>query len=142
MKTQKQSYQELELIPGLGSSPLNSITMRLSKVWQAIEMILSRSPRPCVAAALPPEQHISHLKNCLELDSLTLPKTSSWSDFWKHIFHGNWGIYGKSFPRINYVDEDGWQYWYGHNPVTKETVFLESEDAAKSWLESYQLKLF
>ena len=140
MKTQRQVYQELELIFDSDSNLPNSASIRLLKVWQAIEMALHLSQKHCVAAIQAPEQHVLHLKNCLELDSLTLHKTFDWSDFWKRIVYRNRGSHTKSRPRINCFNEGGYQYWYVYKPATEETIFLESEEAAKSCLESYQLK--
>ncbi len=140
MKTQRQIYEELELILDSDSSLLDRPRIKSSKVWQAVEMIFNRSSKQPVESTLAFRQEVLNSRNCFKLDPLKLQQTLDWSSVWKQIDPCRFGSRSKSLPRINCVSKDGYLYWYGFSPATAETIFLESEDAAKSWLESYQLQ--
>jgi hypothetical protein len=139
IKTQRQRYEELELIFDSDSHHLDRPKVQSSKVWQAMEMIFHRSSKHSVAITLTVKQDVLASKNYFKLDSLKLQPPLDWSSVWKRIDSRRSGSCIKNHPRINCIRKDGYLYWYGYNPSTAETIFLESEDAAKSWLESYQL---
>ncbi len=135
MKTQWQTYQELELIPNSIQAPQVSKMALLSwldNVWRAL---LGNQIENYTH-----EEQVNHLTHCLELEyAQTTAHPGFWRRFWNVLNQPldvrAWSSI-ESEPQIKKIfDQEGHTWWQAYDPITRQTTYLESEEEVLIWLE-------
>jgi hypothetical protein len=129
-----QTYRELELIADPAAEPLVShsiIVKQLSRIWRSLT--LKR------VSQLSYFQQLEHLERCGAIE----PRHQSdrrklWRTLWHQLnqplFSGH--STASHEPKIRQVaDQGGRVWWYAHDPLTGQTIYLESEEDVQIWLE-------
>lgn len=133
---QWQTYKNLELIPDVVKEPQASNSAFLNRLvtgW--------RSLVDTVVEKLSEEQQIKHLEKCWILnwtEDINTNQTSVWPTLWlilnQPIF--NKGLITSPEPEIRQLsDSSGHVFWSAYDPLTRQEVFLESEEEVQIWLE-------
>ena len=136
MKTQWQTYQELELIPDSVPNPQKnrlSLTQWFQQNWHTIRYFVNRK-----------DGHIypvKFLETCLAIDcSKSPPKNKIWQKIeqWVNPLVADWSrLPTYPEPQIRQIlDRQGQTWWHAYDPITGETAYLETEEEVQVWLET------
>lgn len=136
MNIQWHNYRNLELIPDVVKKPQvsNSASIaRLTKGW--------RSLVNQVVENFSQERQIEHLEKCWYLNLSEGSNTNAaifLSSFWQIL---NQPIFSKGLPTspepeiCQLSDRKGHIFWVAYDPMTRQKIFLESEEEVQIWLE-------
>jgi hypothetical protein len=135
MKTQWQTYKDLELIPQSVGEPqthTNSFIDKLGRAWRSLSDTL--------VGKQPYERELDHLERCLALDfaSRRQVEPGAWHQFWASVNQhlDNWDFHTMPEPRIwQSTDREGQTWWHVHDPQTGDRIDLESEEDVCVWIE-------
>lgn len=136
MNIQWHIYRNLELIPDTVTEPQASnsaFVIRLTEGWRSlVNKIVDNFSL---------ERQVDHLEKCWFLNG-TEHKNRNWattaSTVWLFL---NQPIFKNSFPTspepiIRQLSDDrGEVFWCAYDPLTREEIFLESEEEVQIWLE-------
>lgn len=134
MKTQWQTYQELELLPLWVAEPPKhdwKLVRPAAQLWHAS---IHRSTERQI-----PAQQVEHLEHCLAL-KLVPPTTREnwWAKSWSLLTQTltSWGEFTGSDPYIwHSSDQTGQTWWHTYHPQTGRRIDFESEDEVCVWIE-------
>jgi hypothetical protein len=136
MKTQWQTYQELELIPDSVPNPQKnrlSLTQWFQQNWHTLRYFVNRKDGHRYPAKF--------LETCLAIDCSKSPTENKiWQKVWQWVspLVADWDrLPAYPEPQIRQIlDRQGQAWWHVYDPITGETAYLETEGEVLIWLEA------
>jgi hypothetical protein len=134
MKSQWQSYQELELLSDISKpQPIYSPVIAFMDRWW--RSFLNRR-----ADSLDYEDQVEYLERRFKLLCERVPSRSGvWQTLWRLLNHPiKFEPYLVTYPEPEVrqtLDRAGQPWWTVYDPLTGQTAYLESEAEVQIWLE-------
>lgn len=135
MKTQWQTYKELELIPNSIQAPRTTERGYLDWLEHPWRSLLSY-----LIDHFAIEKQVEHLEQCFDLD---YSDATAYPDFWQRLWNvlnqplgGGRSLDTHPEPEVKQIsDQDGHTWWQAFDPLTGQTTYLDSEEDVLIWLE-------